>query len=88
MGMSASDTKTPARQPRFVGPQCYERDMTIQCRDCVAGLEHCHGTLIHHVRYCVECTDDGCTTPEIAHTFSIDCETVGCLCSEDIAIAI
>ena len=61
--------------------------MSIQCRYCLAGLEHCHGTVIHHVRYRSECTDDGCTTPESAHTFSVDCESVGCSCGQDIALA-
>ena len=31
----------------------------IDCRDCQAGLEHCHGTLIHHVWQAAECTEDG-----------------------------
>ncbi|KUI35130.1 hypothetical protein AU195_09485 [Mycobacterium sp. IS-1496] len=56
--------------------------MSIQCRECRAGLEHCHGTVIHHARYRIECTEDGCTTPEVVHTFSIDCEAVGCHCGE------
>jgi hypothetical protein len=60
--------------------------MTIQCRECGAGLEHCHGTVIHHARYRSECTEDGCTTPEVLHVFSIDCETVGCACGVTIAI--
>ncbi|MBU9767186.1 hypothetical protein FR943_25565 [Mycobacterium sp. TNTM28] len=62
--------------------------MTIQCRECAAGLEHCHGTLIHHVRYRTECTDDGCTTTEVAHTFSLDCESVGCPCGRDVALEV
>lgn len=60
--------------------------MTIQCRECAAGLEHCHGTVIYHVRYRTECTDDGCTTPEAAHTFSLECEAVGCQCANDSAL--
>lgn len=61
--------------------------MTIQCRECAAGLEHCHGTVIRHVRYRTECTDDACTTPEAAHTFSLDCEAVGCQCAHESALA-
>ncbi|MCV7067623.1 hypothetical protein H7H51_21555 [Mycolicibacterium farcinogenes] len=61
--------------------------MTIQCRECVAGLEHCHGTVIHHVRYRVECTDENCTTPEAAHTFTVDCEAVGCPCGRESALS-
>jgi hypothetical protein len=60
--------------------------MTIQCRECGAGLEHCHGTVIHHALHRCECTEDGCTTPEVLHVFSIDCETVGCACGQSIAI--
>lgn len=56
--------------------------MTIQCRECGAGLEHCHGTVIHHARHRPECTEDGCTTPEVLHVFSIDCDAVGCVCAE------
>jgi hypothetical protein len=62
--------------------------MTIQCRECRAGLEHCHGTVIHHVRHRAECTEDDCTTPEVVHTFSIDCEAVGCVCGQSAARAV
>ncbi|TVX91462.1 hypothetical protein FPV58_29980 [Mycolicibacterium porcinum] len=62
--------------------------MTIQCRECAAGLEHCHGTVIHHVRYRAECTDAGCTTPEAAHTSSLDCAAVGCPCADESAPSI
>ena len=62
--------------------------MTIQCRDCAAGLYHCHGTVIEHVRYRAECTEDGCTTPEAAHTFTIDCGSVGCPCGADITVSV
>lgn len=61
--------------------------MSIQCRECRAGLEHCHGTVIHHARYRIECTEEGCTTPEVVHTFGIDCEAVGCPCGEWVAEA-
>ncbi|KHO20079.1 hypothetical protein [Mycolicibacterium setense] len=57
--------------------------MTIQCRECAAGLEHCHGTVIIHVQYRAECTDDGCTTPEAAHSFTVDCQAVGCPCARE-----
>jgi hypothetical protein len=56
--------------------------MSFQCRECRTGLEHCHGTVIHHVRFRVECTEDGCATPEILHSFSIDCEAIGCECGQ------
>jgi hypothetical protein len=56
--------------------------MASECRECVAGLEHCHGTVIHHTRYRSECTEDGCVTPEVVHTFVIDCDAVGCRCGD------
>jgi hypothetical protein len=52
-----------------------------QCRDCAAGLEHCHGTVIHHTRYRMECTEEGCVTAEVVHAFSIDCDALGCDCA-------
>lgn len=58
--------------------------MSIQCRECRAGLEHCHGTVIHHARYRIECTEDGCETPEVLHVFSVDCNAIGCLCDSQV----
>ncbi|MCG5433000.1 hypothetical protein LV457_11980 [Mycobacterium sp. MYCO198283] len=52
------------------------------CRHCAEGLEHCHGTLVHHAWRRSECTEDGCVTVEVAHTFSIDCAAVGCDCAQ------
>ncbi|KUI41020.1 hypothetical protein AU197_00135 [Mycobacterium sp. IS-1590] len=52
-----------------------------ECRECVAGLEHCHGTVIHHAAYRAECTEPDCVTPEVAHAFVIDCEAIGCACA-------
>jgi hypothetical protein len=62
--------------------------MSSECRECLAGLEHCHGTVIHHTRYRAECTEDGCITPEVVHAFVIDCEAIGCTCGDAIALAI
>lgn len=62
--------------------------MSSQCRDCVAEVEHCHGTVIHHSRYRTECTEPGCETPEVVHAFSIDCDAVGCTCDAALAQAI
>ncbi|KUH66450.1 hypothetical protein AU184_23905 [Mycolicibacterium novocastrense] len=52
-----------------------------ECRECVAGLEHCHGTVIHHAAYRPECTEPDCVTPEVAHAFVIDCEAIDCACA-------
>jgi hypothetical protein len=62
--------------------------MSSQCRECRAGLDHCHGTVIHHARTHSECTEDGCETPEVLHAFRIDCDAVGCRCGRDIALAV
>jgi hypothetical protein len=59
--------------------------MSNQCRDCRAGLEHCHGTVIRHVSYRSECTEDDCVTPEVVHAFSIDCDAIGCSCAVAIS---
>jgi len=81
---------TWARHPYFVHGRCYERRMSTGCRDCRAGLDHCHGTMIHHALHRSECTEPGCTTPELVmHSFVVDCEAVGCRCwDESIALAV
>lgn len=62
--------------------------MDDHCRACRAGLEHCHGTLIHHVHQPAECTEDGCAGEVLAHAFAVDCEAVGCRCAQVYALAI
>jgi hypothetical protein len=64
--------------------------MSNDCRDCRAGLAHCHGTVIRHSsgrpwgRW--ECTEPDCACPElIAHAFVIDCDAVGCDCHAESA---
>lgn len=52
----------------------------FRCRGCLAGLEHCHGTLINHPVARAECTEPDCVTAEGLHAFSIDCDAIGCLC--------
>ena len=62
--------------------------MDARCRDCEAGLAHCHGTLIMHSLRYAECTEDGCGNPEsITHTFVLDCDAVGCRCAQPIGSA-
>lgn len=61
--------------------------MTNQCHECRDGLEHCHGTVIHHVRFGSECTEPGCERPELEHAYRLDCEAVGCRCSVPTAVA-
>ncbi|MBY0290295.1 MAG: hypothetical protein K2X52_24595 [Mycobacteriaceae bacterium] len=61
--------------------------MSSRCRACVAGVEHCHGTVIHHALARTECTEPDCRTPEVVHDFAIDCEAVGCTCARDASIA-
>ncbi|WP_081287628.1 hypothetical protein [Mycobacterium asiaticum] len=63
--------------------------MSTGCRDCQAGLDHCHGTVIRHWLGRAECTDPACGAPELfTHTFVIDCDAVGCACAETTSVAI
>lgn len=62
--------------------------MEDNCRACRAGLDHCHGTLIHHVLHAPECTEDGCPAEVLPHSFAVDCESVGCRCAQVYALAI
>lgn len=62
--------------------------MGAGCRECEADQEHCHGTVIVHSQWRSECTEDGCTTPElIGHNFVVDCDVVGCGCAQPIGSA-
>lgn len=55
--------------------------MGLDCRECIAGRPHCHGTLIRHAGQRWQCTEPDCTYPEVLlHSLSIDCEAVGCEC--------
>jgi hypothetical protein len=57
--------------------------MPKTCRECLAGLAHCHGTMIRHSLHCSECTEDDCTCPElIVHALVVDCDAVGCNCGQ------
>ena len=57
--------------------------MSTGCRECRASLEHCHGTIIRHWLHRSECTDEDCTGPEsLPHTFVVDCDAVGCDCTQ------
>lgn len=57
------------------------------CRECRAGLVHCHGTFIHHALSWSECTEADCATPEVVHTFVIDCEAIACTCAQPMGSA-
>ena len=61
--------------------------MDSDCRGCRDGLDHCHGTVIHHALARSECTEDDCVTPEVVHTFVIDCEAISCGCAQPIGSA-
>jgi hypothetical protein len=64
--------------------------MSTGCRDCRAGLDHCHGTIIHHALWRSECTEPDCDGPDLLpHTFAVDCNVVGCGCGvESVALAV
>jgi hypothetical protein len=54
----------------------------MECRECLAGLEHCHGTIIRHWQHRSECTEEDCISPELfPHTFVVDCDAVDCDCA-------
>ncbi|MGB9227276.1 hypothetical protein [Mycobacterium sp.] len=56
--------------------------MSAACRDCRAGLEHCHGTVIRHALSRPDCTEPDCDGPELVpHSFVVDCDAVGCACA-------
>jgi len=58
-----------------------------ECRGCRAGVEHCHGTLIHHALRGAECTEEGCVSPDVMHVLRVDCESIGCACAQPIGSA-
>lgn len=60
--------------------------MSGVCRECLDGLDHCHGTVVHHPVAGAECTED-CGAPDGLHVFHVDCEAVGCGCAEPAAVA-
>ncbi|WP_293051370.1 hypothetical protein [Mycobacterium sp.] len=63
--------------------------MNTGCRDCRAGLEHCHGTLIRHPLRHSECTECGCPAPEwLPHACVIDCAAIDCGCFDASAVAV
>jgi hypothetical protein len=57
------------------------------CPECRAGVEHCHGTVIHHPLRGSECTEDDCVTPDVMHALRIDCESTGCSCAQPMGSA-
>ena len=58
--------------------------MGNDCRECLAGRPHCHGTLIHHPGQSPRCTEPGCSHPEVLlHSLTVDCAAIGCDCGEN-----
>jgi hypothetical protein len=54
-----------------------------ECRECLAGRPHCHGTLIRHHGAHRQCTDADCAHPEVLmHALEVDCEAIGCECGD------
>lgn len=55
--------------------------MSADCRDCLAGRPHCHGTLLRHPGRYWQCTEPDCDHPDtLLHSLSIECDAVGCEC--------
>ncbi|MGN7134171.1 hypothetical protein ACTHQY_12960 [Rhodococcoides corynebacterioides] len=60
-----------------------------ECPDCTGSLDHCHGTLVVHTDYTVECTEAGCVlTHRERHALVVDCTAVagGCSCEDVVAV--
>jgi hypothetical protein len=54
-----------------------------ECRECLAGQPHCHGTLIRHHGVHRQCTEADCAHPEVLmHALEVDCEAIGCECGD------
>lgn len=54
----------------------------IGCIDCDSGLEHCHGTWIHHRDGTGECTVTHCHVEIEGHAVVIDCIEVHVDCAD------
>ncbi len=57
-----------------------------ECRDCIDGFEHCHGTYVLHDDGTWECTEPGCVGGgAVLHLWVVSCVEVGaqCLCRVD-----
>jgi hypothetical protein len=54
----------------------------MKCRDCVRGVDHCHGTLVTHVADVAECTERCDDLDPTRHAWLITCGDVngGCVC--------
>ncbi len=58
------------------------------CLDCAGSLDHCHGTLVVHTDFTVECTETGCVlVHRERHALVVDCAAVagGCACGDVLA---
>lgn len=57
-----------------------------RCGECVAQLDHCHGTLIIHAEGSAECTSSECTMPFAdRHLWVLDCAALlpECACAAE-----
>jgi len=54
----------------------------MECRSCVDGFDHCHGTLVSHENGEVECTEPCADFDDARHGLSITCAEIdgGCAC--------
>ncbi|HJQ47720.1 MAG TPA: hypothetical protein VJ870_15590 [Amycolatopsis sp.] len=59
----------------------------MECLDCLADLDHCHGTLIQHEDTFAECTDPGCSHLDVVrHRLTLACAEIGCACTATLEI--
>lgn len=54
----------------------------MECRSCLSGVDHCHGTLVLHENGDVDCTEVCYDLGAVRHRLSISCAEIdgGCAC--------
>jgi hypothetical protein len=55
----------------------------MDCRSCLSGLDHCHGTLVVHEIGDVDCTETCADLDPVRHRLQLNCADIdgGCPCT-------
>lgn len=61
--------------------------MELVCADCVAQLDHCHGTLVEHPDGDVVCTEGCNDLDELRHDLRIDWSALAGRANAAVAVA-
>ncbi|HET6500968.1 MAG TPA: hypothetical protein VFG87_09430 [Amycolatopsis sp.] len=58
----------------------------MDCRSCLSGLDHCHGTLVVHENGDPECTAPCADIDEARHRLLVTCAELdgGCRCAVEV----